>query len=231
MTVALVATLPNLAAEANREHDLCLAAALSSVQHAIRAGEALLAAKQLVPRGQWERWVDANCPAASRMSRPYMRIAAYKAMLPDNTHNAADALSFLRGLPAFDGSGPAKHPPEVRAEAVRLVENGFSQREVAQMLGIDKKCVPRWLKSEPRRIGREGNYRRQREGRPTAAEKRERARRVQGGTRTIGPATLAARFRGVAEAQRAGDVDALRGSLVDLAEAATSWAERLDAVR
>ncbi|MEA2468892.1 MAG: Homing endonuclease associated repeat [Thermoleophilaceae bacterium] len=40
-----------------------------------------------------------------------------------------------------------------------------------------------------------------------------------------GPAVLAARVRGVAEARDAGEADALRGALIDLAAAALSWAD------
>lgn len=231
MTVALVVaepTLDELAETVKREHDLCLEAALSSVTHAIRAGEALLAAKERVPRGTWERWVDETCPAVSRMAKPYMRLAAYKAMIPAETRTAVDALAYLRGLPAFDGSGPAQHPPEIRDEALRLIDDGFSQRQVSQMLGISRKCIRRWLSPDGPEGGREGDYRRRRGGRPTAAQKRESVERMQKEARTIGAPTLIARFRAVAEAHRERDKDALLGSLRDLAEAATSWAERLE---
>ena len=42
---------------------------------------------------------------------------------------------------------------------------------------------------------------------------------------TCGPAVLAARVRGVADARTADDLEALRGALVDLAAAALSWAD------
>ena len=42
---------------------------------------------------------------------------------------------------------------------------------------------------------------------------------------TCGPAVLAARVRGVADARTADDPEALRGALVDLAAAALSWAD------
>ena len=44
-------------------------------------------------------------------------------------------------------------------------------------------------------------------------------------TARCGPAVLAARVRGVAEARIAADGDALRGALIDLAAAAISWAD------
>jgi hypothetical protein len=50
---ALSPELLKLAEKANREHDLVLEAGTSMVAHAVKAGEALLEAKKLVPAGEW----------------------------------------------------------------------------------------------------------------------------------------------------------------------------------
>jgi hypothetical protein len=62
-----------------------------------------------------------------------------------------------------------------------------------------------------------------------AADAREVIQRhLNSGSLACGPAVLAARVRGVAAAQTAGDMDGLRGSLIELAAAALSWADRID---
>lgn len=75
------ARLVTLADDANREHEAVAAHVHAALAHAIAAGEFLLQARELVPRGQWEAWVYKNF-RAPRMSRPYMRLAKYKHLLP-----------------------------------------------------------------------------------------------------------------------------------------------------
>ena len=53
-------SLGELAAGANREHLRCEAACRSAIEHAFRAGEYLIAAKEEVAFGEWKRWLDAN---------------------------------------------------------------------------------------------------------------------------------------------------------------------------
>jgi hypothetical protein len=62
MTVldAPTASLGTLAETVNREHELVLEAGTAMVAHAIKAGEALLKAKELVGHGGWERWLVEN---------------------------------------------------------------------------------------------------------------------------------------------------------------------------
>jgi transposase-like protein len=217
-------TLEQLAADIRREHELCVFHALSALEHAIRAGEALLRAKEHVPKGRWERWLDENVPDVVAQSRPYMRVAAYRDAIPVEITTLTEGLHSLKGLPAFDGTGPRRHPPEVRERALELIGEGLSQRVVASILDINRKCVGRWVGSNARRS--EGNYRK---GRPTRTERKERERVVAQRKRAIGPAALANCFRRVWETRQQDEPHALIASLYNLANTAVDWAEQLEA--
>jgi hypothetical protein len=69
-------TLDDLAAVARAEHDAFERDARSAIAHAIRAGEALTAAKAKVAHGEWLPWLEANFPATRRTASNYMALAA-----------------------------------------------------------------------------------------------------------------------------------------------------------
>lgn len=146
-------TLSDLATEANTEHEKVLAHAQRAVAHAVRCGEALLAARQIVrgSGGKWELWVAENLTVRESTVRAYMRLAAYKEVVfgraeaPDNVRAA---LGYLRGLPSIDGA-VYRHPPELRVEARDLVQAGASKREAAQILGVDPKTIRDWTADLP----------------------------------------------------------------------------------
>jgi hypothetical protein len=73
--VAPAATLADLAAKANVEHRAFEAIQRVGLAHAIAAGKALKAAKDLVGHGGWLRWVEENCEFGEREAQNYMRIA------------------------------------------------------------------------------------------------------------------------------------------------------------
>jgi DNA N-6-adenine-methyltransferase (Dam) len=60
---------------ANHEHALCQVAVESAVQHAIRAGEALIEAKKRVAHGEWLGELRANFVGSIDLAEKYMRLA------------------------------------------------------------------------------------------------------------------------------------------------------------
>lgn len=64
-----------LARAANRHHARCLRNANEMVRHAIKAGQALLAAKEQVGHGHWEDWLSKNCAEWKSQAPRYMRLA------------------------------------------------------------------------------------------------------------------------------------------------------------
>jgi phage N-6-adenine-methyltransferase len=69
-------TPPQLAIVANREHALARESRDSAVEHAWRAGQALLRAKSQLSHGQWLPWLAANFEGTVRTAQRYVRIAA-----------------------------------------------------------------------------------------------------------------------------------------------------------
>jgi len=67
--------LPDLAIQANRHHEQCVAAANNALKHARSAGEALLRAKKKCPHGKWLPWLKANFKGSARTGRAYMQIS------------------------------------------------------------------------------------------------------------------------------------------------------------
>jgi hypothetical protein len=69
------ATLSRLAAEINEEHRLCDAAMKSGLEHAIRAGELLIEAKEVRSWGNWLEWLKENFEGSVRTAQAYMQVA------------------------------------------------------------------------------------------------------------------------------------------------------------
>ena len=71
-----VASLGELAAAINAEHQAAERTARTALDHARAAGDKLLLAKAQVEHGQWLPWLSANCPdVAVRTAQAYMRLA------------------------------------------------------------------------------------------------------------------------------------------------------------
>jgi hypothetical protein len=63
------------AEDINREHRFARESAEAAVEHAVRCGELLIAAKARVEHGEWLPWLEKHCPEISdRSARAYMRL-------------------------------------------------------------------------------------------------------------------------------------------------------------
>jgi hypothetical protein len=68
--------LKRAASRIRSEFRLAHRAGRDAVQHAIKAGEALIACKAKLPHGAWLGWLKKNCPAISeRTAQAYMQVA------------------------------------------------------------------------------------------------------------------------------------------------------------
>lgn len=68
-------SLDALAAEANRCHRECKAAARTALARAVDAGRALIVAKAQVPHGAWGVWLVRNFEGSDRIAQDYMKLA------------------------------------------------------------------------------------------------------------------------------------------------------------
>jgi hypothetical protein len=63
--------------EINHEHREVVTASKGSLEHAVKCGQKLEAAKKKVAHGEWENWLTENCPEISaRTARLYMRLGS-----------------------------------------------------------------------------------------------------------------------------------------------------------
>jgi hypothetical protein len=76
MTTVALTRLAQLALTVTTEHKASIESAVSAIEHARRAGLALLEAKAQLPHGAWLPWLLEHCPMVSeRTAQRYMRLA------------------------------------------------------------------------------------------------------------------------------------------------------------
>lgn len=139
-------TLSELIEDFHQEHEQALTAAVRTVEHAIRAGEALLEAKAQIEHGEWTHWLEENILGKGRSLstvNAYMRFARNQELLrreqPDS-FKGADLL--LKGAP------DARINPHLRDEARGLKAQGLTHAQIAEHLGVSKPSVWRMVNPE-----------------------------------------------------------------------------------
>lgn len=192
-------TLARLAAIANREHLKVQSAAQEALAHSILAGEALLAARDRVPPGQWIVWVEENVTTiAYKTVMTYAYLAANKGLLehmPESTNSQNRALSYLRGLDVekdsrMHGAWRAL-PEEIKEEARRLSEEGVNPGRIGKLLGVSRHSIIRWL--SPEEFAQKDRKRqRQRRARTRAAARASREGEFEKAARRVGGPTYEA---------------------------------------
>lgn len=157
-------TLEELAAAVRTEHAAAVEAGGTMVERAIRAGDALRAAKEQVERGGWERWLTAEFPELHpKTLRLYMRLSKYQVRV-----RAARPSTVTQAHRLLLGEAVKPADAEMREEAKRLIKGGMSQRAAARELGLSQDALRTLV--DPRHVERRRARRR--------AESRE-ARRVR----------------------------------------------------
>lgn len=142
------ARLRELSETIHREHELAYQAGLVTLEHAIAAGDALMAAQRLVPVGEWAKWVEENTPSGRGYwaCQSYMRLAALKVHVDPDLSIGAN-LQLLRGMEGRSTSH--KIPDHVRERAVHLAAAGeMSLAQIAREAGVDRSTVRAWVNPE-----------------------------------------------------------------------------------
>lgn len=160
-------TLDELAAIAKHEHDQVLVGVRHTLEHAIRAGEALLAAQRLVPIGEWGRWLDHHW--SQRMTPTlYMRIAYNRDLVMEAGVTSVErARRMLQDVAPPRREAIKEHPRWKIDEAVRLRSLGMTNAQVAEHLEVPVNTVKGWMRTPDsrRRRDRKAKARRRREAR------------------------------------------------------------------
>lgn len=100
-------TLEELAARIQEAHLAVSRASEAVVAFARRAGQLLLKARDRVPPGSWQAWLEANCDFSVRTAQVYMRVAREfnEGRVDAQTQHAARSLRrMLLALPKTHGS-------------------------------------------------------------------------------------------------------------------------------
>lgn len=85
--------LLGLAATANKAYAEAQVCFKSGVEHAMRAGRALIKAKAKLGHGAWYPWLANNFDGSERTAQLYMRLVRYSSLLDDETRNDVADLS------------------------------------------------------------------------------------------------------------------------------------------
>lgn len=149
---AVEASIADLLVVVEREHQLTLQAARSVLTHAIAAGRALEQIRVQIPEGQWKAWVNEHAPIHFTTACDYMRAAHFSDTLEAaGVATLEDAMAFLRGMPR-DPSRPGRGGLPAQEKAARqMSDQGASNAEIAEALGVAKSTVYWWLNPEARR--------------------------------------------------------------------------------
>jgi DUF3102 family protein len=100
--------MKDLAERINAEHGKAERALRSGVEHAARAGELLLKAKEKIGHGGWLGWLKDNVAFSERLAQAYMQLAS----LPVEKRNAVADLPLRKALSAIGHERPCRHLPE-----------------------------------------------------------------------------------------------------------------------
>ena len=109
--------LADLTAAAHREH-LAVGHALgNALAHAMNAGDALLAARQMVPSDQWEIYLRNHADISERSARVYLRVAKARAVL--ERQSSAGPLSIAAALEFLKDPASTKARPRVKIKRTK----------------------------------------------------------------------------------------------------------------
>jgi hypothetical protein len=206
-TAAPERSLDALVETVNREHRLAVQAGMSMVGHAMAAGDALLAAKRLMPHGQWGPWLVERFPDKHpKTLRFYMRLAKYRDQV-----EAANPPTIAAAHQLLAGEAVRPYEDAAKAEARRMRrEDGATYVQISAMLGVSYESVREWCdprRAESRRRRRNAETRAAR--RALHRSRREQAARSAGGAIAEAYASLRRTLQAVeAAGQQEGDREA-----------------------
>lgn len=144
-------SLSELADIIEDEHRACTQALNTALMHAIKAGEALDQAHQIVPRGDWMAWVE-NLEISRTTCNLYVRLYVYRDRLHPGM-GIREARHHLAGLPQTYpyGGNPGASELALQQAAELVTEHGFTLREAALDVGVSQTTVWRFLNPEKAR--------------------------------------------------------------------------------
>ncbi len=150
LTADPVPSLDDLAATANREAALAIAAMRATLEHALACGEALLAAREQVPAGEWSAWLAKNFLKADTTAHRFMRVAMHRDQIPTNVSTITAAEQALRGLPRSNGRVWCTDADTVALALRDYHAGGMTLDQVGERYGVTGSTVHYWLNRKKR---------------------------------------------------------------------------------
>ena len=115
--------LAELTAAAQQEH-LAVGHALgNALRHAMAAGDALLAARELVPAGQWQAYRRKHTDISERSAQVYVRVAKHRADL--EAQSSAGPLSIAAALEFLKEPASTKARPRAKTKSAKATATSF----------------------------------------------------------------------------------------------------------
>lgn len=136
VTVITPPTLDELAATINREHQLVLEGVSGVIEHAIRAGEALVEVRARVLWGEWMPWLEKNFPYSLPTAYRYIRCAENKSL----ASKAESIESLASGAPELSPLARGRRVPH-HYDIVALHDSGMRPVQISKTLGVSYKTV------------------------------------------------------------------------------------------
>ena len=139
------ALLPSdLAARIREEHRQFFESMNRGLEHALAAGQLLIAAKEQIKHGEWLGWLEEHCEIDERLAQKYMRVAREMPKLaekqPANTPRVAD-LSFRQALDLVAAN--AHTARKIKPEALPEVLENTAQQKIENMTDAHEKFKSR----------------------------------------------------------------------------------------
>jgi hypothetical protein len=115
--------LAELTAAAQQEH-LAVGHALgNALRHAMAAGDALLAARELVPAGQWQAYRRKHTDISERSAQVYVRVAKHRADL--EAQSSAGPLSIAAALEFLKEPASTTARPRAKTKSAKATATSF----------------------------------------------------------------------------------------------------------
>jgi hypothetical protein len=109
-TSSSAVNLTGLADKIRAAHQAVGFALQNGLDHALAAGDALIAAQKLVKHGEWQHWLKRHCgDLTDRTARLYMRAASHRFEIEANRQRVAD-LSLRGALKLIAGESKSDEP-------------------------------------------------------------------------------------------------------------------------
>lgn len=134
--------LKELTAIANDEHAALVRRGRELIEHAIKAGSALLEARRRFHGIGWIDWMERSLTMHPTTAYRYMRIAEYADQVRESGIDSIEAVQLLADQPRR-GHGPRGYSDADKAQWVQLVDE-IGVKRTAALLGVAVSTISKW---------------------------------------------------------------------------------------